>query len=69
MKSSTYIYKTLLFLSGIISDILRPLFESITEEEKMYGHFTQDSTASHTDTYPINVLNEVFEDRPRSRKQ
>jgi hypothetical protein len=42
-----------------VSDILRPLFGSITEEEKTYGYFMQDSATAHTATYSINVLNEL----------
>jgi hypothetical protein len=34
--------------------------DSITEENK-YGYFMQDSAI--TPNYPINILNEVFEDR------
>jgi hypothetical protein len=46
-----------------VSDILRPFFGSIIEEEKTYGYFMQDGATAHTATYSINVLNEVFEDR------
>jgi hypothetical protein len=46
-----------------VTDILRPFFESITEEEKTYGYFMQDGATGHTGNYSINVLNEVFEDR------
>jgi hypothetical protein len=45
---------------------LGPFFESITEEENTYGYFMQDGATTHTATYSINVLNEVFEDRPIS---
>jgi hypothetical protein len=50
-----------------VSDILRPFFGSITEEEETYGYFMQDGATAHTATYSINVLNEVFENRLISR--
>jgi hypothetical protein len=50
-----------------VTDILRPFFDSITEEENTYGYFRQDGATAHTATYSINVLNEVFEDRLVSR--
>jgi hypothetical protein len=50
-----------------VTDILRPFFDSITEEEKTYGYFMQYGATTHTATYSINVLKEVFEDRLISR--
>jgi hypothetical protein len=51
-----------------VSDILRPFFGSIAEEDKTCGYFMQDGATAHTATYPINVLNEVFENRLISRE-
>jgi hypothetical protein len=50
-----------------VTDILRPFFESIKDEEKTYDCFIQDGATAHTADYSINVLNEVFEDRLISR--
>jgi hypothetical protein len=50
-----------------VTDILRPFFDSITEEQKTYGYFMQDGATAHTAIYSIKVLNEVFENRLISR--
>jgi hypothetical protein len=47
--------------------LLGPFFDNIREEEKPYCYFMQDGATSHTATYSINFLNEVFEDRLISR--
>jgi hypothetical protein len=52
---------SLTFFSSLLS------FDSITEEENTYGYFMQDGATANTDTYSINVLNEVFENRLISR--
>jgi hypothetical protein len=36
-------------------------------KKKRHGYFMQDGATAHTATYPINVLNEVFEGRLLSR--
>jgi hypothetical protein len=38
-----------------VTDILRPFFGTITEEENTYGYFMQDGATAHTATYSINV--------------
>jgi hypothetical protein len=37
-----------------------PFFESIVEEERIYGYFMQDGAVAHTANYFINVLNKMF---------
>jgi hypothetical protein len=39
--------------------MVRPFFESITENENRCDHFLQNDAAARTSSYSINVLNEV----------
>jgi hypothetical protein len=38
-------------------------FSEALRNKKRHGYFMQDGATTHTATYSINVLNEVFEDR------
>jgi hypothetical protein len=63
MNSRTRIFENTINSERYVSDIVRPFFGSITEEEKTYGYFMQCGATAHTATYSINVLNEVFLNR------
>ena len=45
------------------NDILTPFFYELTEKEKSYGWFQQDSATEHTAEKFMNKIKEVFEDR------
>jgi hypothetical protein len=43
--------------------ILRPFFQELTEEERLYGWFQQDSATAHTAHHSKQVIREVFGER------
>jgi hypothetical protein len=43
--------------------ILSQFFPQLTEEERLYGWFRQDSAAAHTARMPVQALSDVFRDR------
>jgi hypothetical protein len=43
--------------------ILGQFFGALTEEERLYGWFQQDSAAAHTACMSMQALSNVFEDR------
>jgi hypothetical protein len=45
-----------------IQVILGRFFPDLTEEERLYGWFQQDSAAAHTARMPVQALSDVSED-------
>jgi hypothetical protein len=45
-----------------VSDILEPFFQELTEEEKRYGYFQQDSATARTACNSMQRLQDVFDD-------
>jgi hypothetical protein len=44
-------------------NILRPFFAELTEQERLYGVFWQDSTTAHTAHISLEALRKVLGDR------
>jgi hypothetical protein len=50
-------------LERYVQVILRQLFPQLTEEERLYGWFQQDSATVHTARMSMQALSNVFGDR------
>jgi RNAse (barnase) inhibitor barstar len=48
-------------------NILHPFFAELTEKERLYSVFQQDSATAHTAHVSLEALWEVFDDRVISR--
>jgi hypothetical protein len=44
------------------NDILNPLFNQLTAEERQHGYFQQDNATAHTANATMVSVREVFED-------